>query len=59
MLFKYADDLHSAMLSGKGKDIPGRTLSDLIAEGRQVPAAADTLRLDLEMQPQVCEALQH
>jgi hemerythrin len=24
MLFKYADDLHSAMLSGKGKDILGK-----------------------------------
>ena len=30
-LFELADELHRAMTSGKGKDVLGKTLSDLIA----------------------------
>jgi hemerythrin len=43
MLFKYADDLHSAMLSGKGKDILGQTLADLIAYTKRHFAAEERL----------------
>lgn len=43
MLFKYADELHTAMLSGKGKDILGKTLSDLIAYTKRHFAAEEKL----------------
>lgn len=43
MLFKYADELHTAMLSGKGKDILGNTLADLIAYTRWHFAAEERL----------------
>ena len=42
-LFRYADDLHAAMMSGKGKDILGQTLSDLIAYTKRHFAAEEKL----------------
>jgi len=43
MLFRYADELHTAMLAGKGKDIVGQTLSDLIAYTKRHFAAEEKL----------------
>jgi hemerythrin len=42
-LFELADELHSAMTSGKGKDVLGRTLSNLIAYTKGHFAAEERL----------------
>jgi hemerythrin len=42
-LFELADQLHSAMTSGKGKDVLGKTLSDLIAYTKEHFAAEERL----------------
>jgi hemerythrin len=42
-LFQLADELHSAMLSGKGKDVLGKTLSNLIAYTKAHFAAEERL----------------